>query len=122
MLDPVRIFGGEFRIPFETVLKKEMCGIVPKSPEELFANPLLKRNVHIISVQMLLILLKKFVRFGNYETICDTQYEIVQEDYKKIIQLQLVVAEQLNQNCKCAIRSSGIAAFAEMPPLPIAFK
>ena len=46
-----------------------MCGIVPKSPEELFANPLLKRNVHIISVQMLLILLKKFVRFGNYETI-----------------------------------------------------
>ena len=61
MLDPVRIFGGEFRIPFETVLKKEMCGIVPKSPEELFANPLLKRNVHIISVQMLLILLKKFV-------------------------------------------------------------
>ena len=85
MLDPVRIFWGEFRIPFETVLKKEMCGIVPKSPEELFANPLLKRNVHIISVQMLLILLKKFVRFGNYETICDTQYEIVQEDYKKII-------------------------------------
>lgn len=97
MLDPVRIFWGEFRIPFETVLKKEMCGIVPKSPEELFANPLLKRNVHIISVQMLLILLKKFVQFGNYETICDTQYEIVQEDYKKIIQLQLVVAEQLNQ-------------------------
>lgn len=34
MLDPVRIFWGEFRIPFETVLKKEMCGIVPKSPEE----------------------------------------------------------------------------------------
>ena len=33
MLDPVRIFLGEFRIPFETVLKKEMCGIVPKSPE-----------------------------------------------------------------------------------------
>lgn len=97
MLDPVRIFWGEFRIPFETVLKKEMCGIVPKSPEELFANPLLKRKVHIISVQMLLILLKKFVQFGNYETICDTQYEIVQEDYKKIIQLQLVVAEQLNQ-------------------------
>lgn len=97
MLDPVRIYGGEFRIPFETILKKEMCGIVPKSPEELFANPLLKRNVHIISVQMLLILLKKIVQFGNYETICDTQYEIVQKDYKKIIQLQLVVAEQLNQ-------------------------
>lgn len=97
MLDPVRIYGGEFRIPFETILKKEMCGIVPKSPEELFANPLLKRNVHIISVQMLLILLKKIVQFGNYETICDTQYEIVQKDYKKIIQLQLVVAEQLSQ-------------------------
>lgn len=46
---------------------------------------------------MLLILLKKIVQFGNYETICDTQYEIVQKDYKKIIQLQLVVAEQLSQ-------------------------
>ena len=89
--------GESLEFHLKHVLKKEMCGIVPKSPEELFANPLLKRNVHIISVQMLLILLKKFVRFGNYETICDTQYEIVQEDYKKIIQLQLVVAEQLNQ-------------------------
>ena len=97
MLDPIPILWGEFRIPFETVLKKQMCGIDPKSPKELFANPLMKRNVHIISAQMLLILLKKVIQFGDYESICDTQYEIVQEDYKKIIQLQLVVAEELNQ-------------------------
>jgi DeoR/GlpR family transcriptional regulator of sugar metabolism len=57
----------------------------------------MKRNVHIISAQMLLILLKKVIQFGDYESICDTQYEIVQEDYKKIIQLQLAVAEELNQ-------------------------
>ncbi len=97
MLDPIRILWGEFRIPLETVLKKQMCGIDPKSPEELFSNPLLKKNVHIISVQMLLILLKKFIQYGNYETMSNTEYEITEEDYKEIIRLQLVVAEELNQ-------------------------
>lgn len=81
MLDPIPILWGEFRIPLETALKRQMCGIDPKSPEEFFSNPLLKRNVHIISVQMLLILLKKFIQYGDYETISDTKYEIVQKDY-----------------------------------------
>ena len=72
MLDPIPILWGEFRIPFETVLKKQMCGIDPKSPKELFANPLMKRNVHIISAQMLLILLKKVIQFGDYESICNS--------------------------------------------------
>ena len=97
MLDPIRILWGEFRIPFETVLKKQMCGINPKSPEELISNPLLKKNVHIISLQMLLILLKKIVQYGNYETMSNAEYEITEEDYKEIIRLQLVVAEELNQ-------------------------
>lgn len=98
MLDPIRILWGEFRIPFETVLKKQMCGIDPKSPEEMFSNPLLRRDVHIISLQMLLILLKKIIQYGNYDTMNNTEYEITQEDYEKIIQLQLVVVEEVNQN------------------------
>lgn len=52
----------EFSIPFETVLKKKMCGIDPKSLEEIYSNPLFRKDVHIISVQMLLILLKEFIR------------------------------------------------------------
>lgn len=97
MIDPIRIFGVEIKIPFETILKKQMCGIDPKSPEEMFSNPLLRKDVHIISVQMLLILLKKIIQYGNHETMDDTEYEILQEDYKKIIQLQLVVEKEINQ-------------------------
>lgn len=49
MLEPVPILWGEFRIPFETVLKKQMCDIDPKSPEEMFSNPLLRnRDLHQI--------------------------------------------------------------------------
>lgn len=96
-MNPIQILGGEYIIPFETVLKKTMCGIEPKSPEEMFSNPLMKKSVHIISAQMLLILLKKILKYGNYATMKETDYEITQDDYKKIIQLQLVVVEELNQ-------------------------
>ncbi len=87
----------EFSIPFETVLKKKMCGIDPKSPEEIYSNPLFRKDVHIISVQMLLILLKEFIQYGNYETLDKIEYEITDEDYKVIIRLQLAVAEEINQ-------------------------
>lgn len=97
MMEPILILQWKFRIPFETILKKQMCGIDAESPEEMLSNPLLRRDVHIISVQMLLILLKKIIRYGNYETIYDTEYEIAEDDYKKIIQLQLVVAEEVSQ-------------------------
>ena len=60
-MEPVRTIGGEFKIPFETILKRDMCDIVPKSAEDMRANPLLYRNNHIISVQMLFMLLKKHI-------------------------------------------------------------
>lgn len=97
MMDPIQIFGVEIKIPFETILKKQMCGIDANSPEEMFSNPLLRKDVHIISVQMLLILLKMIIQYGNHESMDDTEYEILQDDYKKIIQLQLVVAEEISQ-------------------------
>ena len=84
-MEPVRIIGGEFRIPFETVLKKEMCDIVPKSPADMCSNPLLHKDNHIISLQMLFILLKKVIAYGNYETMEQTDYQIEKEDYKTII-------------------------------------
>lgn len=97
MLDPIYTFMGEFSIPFETVLKKQMCSINPKSQEEMFSNPLLRKDRHIISVQMLLILLKKIIKYGKYETMDDIEYEVIEDDYRKIIQLQLVVAEEVSR-------------------------
>lgn len=97
MLEPVKTIVGEFSIPFETALKKQMCGINAESPEEMFSNPLLRKDRHIISVQMLLILLKKLIKYGKYETMDDVEYEIIEDDYRKIIQLQLVVAEVVAQ-------------------------
>lgn len=97
MLKPIQISVGEFIIPFESVLKKEICGINPESPEEMFTNPLLRKDVHIVSIQMLLLLLKQVIQYGNYETLNHTEYEITLSDYRKIIQLQLVVVEEINQ-------------------------
>lgn len=95
-INAIRTLGVEISIPFETVLKKQMCGIHPESAEEMLSNPLLRKDVHIISVQMLLILLKKIIQHGKYETINETDYEVTEDDYRQIIKLQLVVAEQLN--------------------------
>lgn len=99
-MEPVRTIGGEFRIPFETVLKKEMCDIVPKSPADMCSNPLLHKDNHIISVQMLFILLKKVIAYGNYETMEQTDYQIEKEDYKTIIKLNLLVAEEVSDKHK----------------------
>ena len=97
---PRKTIGGEFRIPFETVLKKEMCDIVPKSPKDMFSNPLLQWKKHIISIQMLFILLKKIIKYGNFETMAQTDYQIEKEDYKTIIKLNLLVAEEISDKHK----------------------
>lgn len=99
-MDSLIIFNHEFKIPFETVLKKEMCSIVPNSPEEMFSNSLLHKDNHIISVQMLFILFKKIIVYGNYETMEQTDYQIEKEDYKTIIKLNLLVAEEVSDKHK----------------------
>lgn len=96
-LDPIQVFGKEIKIPFETVLKKRICEIDMGEPGEFFSNSMLNKNVHIISVQMLLLLLKKVILHGNHKTIECSEYEISWDDYEKIIQLQLIVAEDINQ-------------------------
>lgn len=95
-MEPVKTIGGQFEFPLETVLKREMCDIVPQSAEELFSNPLLRKDMHIISVQMLFMLLKKIIVHGNYDTMSLTDYEVTKEDYRTIIKLQLVVAEEIS--------------------------
>lgn len=74
--DPINIFGMEFNIPFETVLKRDYCGMKPASPEEMIENDMLSKNQQIISLQMLLILLKKVIVYGNYDSLKIKNYEI----------------------------------------------
>ncbi|WP_313133246.1 hypothetical protein [Anaerocolumna sp.] len=86
----------ELEVPFEMVLKRTLCDIDAPSPEELFSNPLLTKKQHIISLQMLLILLKKIMIYGEYSTMKENSYVISIDDYRKIVQLELIVAEKIN--------------------------
>ena len=95
-MNPIVVLGMEFQLPFEVVLKKQMCGINPGSPEEMFSTSLLRKDVHIISPQMLLILLKRIIQYGNYESMRETNYIVTEDDYKKVIQLELIVAEEIS--------------------------
>lgn len=90
--------GLTYSFPFDTALKKLLLGVSANSPKEFFSNPLLHKNKHIISLQMLLILLKNVIAYGNYETLSETEYTITSEDYTQIIQLQLIVAEQFDNS------------------------
>ena len=45
---------------------------------------------------MLLILLKKVIAYGDYETMKQTDYVIEKKDYAKIIKLQLAVVDEVN--------------------------
>ncbi len=92
-LDPIKGTFTEFKFPLELVLKKEMCDIRPKSPKEMLHNHMFKKDVHIISVQMMFMLLKKIIVYGDYNTLSDDNYQITEDDYKIIIKLQLIVAE-----------------------------
>lgn len=98
--DPIPIIGGEFIIPFQTVLKNRFCKIFPKTPEGFFTSNLLGKDKHIISLQMLLILLKKIIIYGNYDSLGNVEYEITEEDYKVIITLQLIIVDEINQRHK----------------------
>ena len=94
---PVNALWIEFRIPFETVLKIDYCDMKPESPEAMINNTMLRKNQHIISLQMLLILLKKLFIYGDYETLKCRNYEITSEDYRDIIILQLLVADEVSE-------------------------
>lgn len=95
--DPVNVLGMEIRFPFETILKRDYCGMNPQSPKEMVDNTLLRKDKHIISLQMLLILLKKVIVYGNYDSLNNRDYIITNDDYKKVIILQLLVADEFSK-------------------------
>ena len=97
---PIITLVGEFKIPIQMVLKNKFCGITPRTPDELFSNELLRKDKHIISLQTLLILLKKIIIYGNYDSLENENYDVLDEDYKELIMLQLIVADEINQKHK----------------------
>lgn len=99
-INPIEILGREFSFPLEMILKREYCGIDPKSPEEMLNNILLTKDHHIISLQMLLLLLKKVIIYGDYESLNSRDYQINDEDYRDVIILQLLVADEVAQKHK----------------------
>lgn len=93
----INIFGMVLELPFEIILKRDYCGMRPKSPEEMMESTLLEKNKHIISLQMLLILLKKVIIYGNYNSLSQQDYKITDEDYKEVIMMQLLVADEISE-------------------------
>jgi hypothetical protein len=98
--EPIYIWGREVEFPFEIILKWDYCGMKPESPKEMMENIMLRKNQHIISLQMLLILLKKVIIYGNYESLKIRDYEINDEDYREVIILQLLVADDVSEKHK----------------------
>lgn len=94
--EPINAFGFQIEIPFEMILKRDYCGMRSKSSDEMMKHSMLFRNRHIISLQMLLILLKKIIIYGDYESFKNMDYKVTKEDYKTIIKLQLIVAEEIS--------------------------
>lgn len=99
--DPINIANRiEFSLPLETILKRDFCNMNPKSPEDLMKNKKMAKNQHVISLQMLLILLKKVIIYGNYDSLKIKDYKIQNQDYQEVIILQLLIADEISEKHK----------------------
>ena len=101
--NPINMCGVIFQFPLEMVLKRDYCGIGVESPEEIYENMKLRKNQHIISLQMLLILLKKVIIYGDYDSLKIKDYKICDEDYRDVIMLQLLIADEVSEKHKIYI-------------------
>lgn len=79
-------------LTFEMKLKYLYFDIKKDDFNSFINHPIASKNIHLISLQMLLMLLKFIILHGNYDTLDDTGYDISIDDYRKIIELQLIVA------------------------------
>lgn len=79
-------------LTFEMKLKYLYFDIKKNGFNSFINHPFVNKNIHLISLQMLLMLLKFIILHGNYDTLDDTEYDISIDDYRKIIELQLIVA------------------------------
>lgn len=87
-------------LPFETVLKKGLYGI----ETSIFSNLGTKEGIeygrkHIITSNLLIWLLKYTLAYGSAQTPRSSQ-KITCEDYKKVVDLGLVLAEKWDEEAK----------------------
>ena len=95
---------GEISFPSEWFIKSILCGDENKPFEDMI-RPVYEKKKHVLSLQMLLILLKGVIRYGNYETLSDNDYTIQKDDYVNIIKLQLAIADQVDKRYSGAFDS-----------------
>ena len=90
-----KIFNTEIWLPAETFVKVRFLGIKLDNRTNIRDFPILKKDCHIISLQALLLLLKRIIAHGNYDTMQKTDYCITDTDFTFIIQLQLALVEDI---------------------------
>lgn len=83
-----------FCLPYETWLKKEFCGINPHSVDQFMECEELRKDKHIISQQILLLLLKNFFIYGK--CLPTKANKVTAEVYQRIINLCLMITEKCN--------------------------
>lgn len=84
--------------PLESYLKKTILRLGEASNDNLLSNPVFRKDQHIVSLQMLLLLLKKIMVYGDYQTFSQTDYTVTDEDYATILRLQLIVVDEVCQS------------------------
>ncbi len=94
---PLEMFNYKRGLPFEAILKRDFCDIKPKSCYGIKMDSRLNADQHILSLQMLLILLKKIIIYGDYGTLKRNDYIITAEDYREIIVLQLAIVDEISK-------------------------
>ena len=89
-----RVFTRILRVPLELGLKIRLLNL---TKNECSSDRRCIKQAHIISLQMLLNLLKHIIAYGDFSTLNNQEYEISFEDYKTIIDLQMVVTESYDR-------------------------
>lgn len=72
----------------------------PNNSKEMLSMVNLHKDKHIVFLQMMLILLKKILIYGNMESLSWDEYSITDEDYQEIIKLQLLVSDVIAEKNK----------------------
>lgn len=91
---PHEFLGMEIEPSFQSVLKRFiMDGVVA---DEVINEICLKEDLCIVALQPMLLLLKRFIFQGDYNSLAEIDYTITKDDYKKIIEMELVIIEELN--------------------------
>lgn len=88
---------GYLKLPYQMVIKRDICGIKVGSVQELFSDTRLMKNRHIISLQTLLVLLKYAIKNTDGDVRNVQAYEVTKEDYLKVVKLGLLVAQKMSE-------------------------